>query len=72
MRFVVIDSSTRSVQLHCVYGYDVQTFDSLHYDVAKLDPYMPAPTVRWGDGDGTVVKTQLCSACLCLILLVGE
>jgi lysophospholipase-3 len=43
-----------SVQLHCIYGYDVQTFDSLHYDVAKLDPYMPAPTVRWGDGDGTV------------------
>ena len=43
-----------SVQLHCVYGYDVETFDSLHYDVAELNPNMPAPTVRWGDGDGTV------------------
>ena len=43
-----------SVQLHCLYGFDVETFDSLHYDVANLDPFMPAPTVRWGDGDGTV------------------
>jgi hypothetical protein len=57
-------SCSCSVQLHCLYGFDVQTFDSLHYDVAELDPYMPAPTVRWGDGDGTVRIVALLFECV--------
>jgi len=50
-----------------VYGYDVETFDSLHYDVAELNPNMPAPTVRWGDGDGTV-RSLCCSSSRALVL----
>ncbi|XP_068621391.1 lysosomal phospholipase A and acyltransferase-like [Battus philenor] len=54
------DFSAPGVEVHCIYGYNISTVEQLVYKAGTwLDGY---PTLRTGDGDGTVNLRSL-SAC---------